>query len=646
MLQDIRDRVTGWIAWVIVGLLIIPFALWGVNEYLGGGSVANVAIVNDVPISKAAFLNQYEREVRARKTRPEGAEVFQLKQAVLDRIIGEELLTQLASENGYRISNAMLAAKIRATSYFQNNGQFDEELYRNLLQSNGMTPDRYQDSEGRSMVINQVISGVTETGFVTAAELSQFIRLKDRQLDLSYIVLPASRYQEEITVGDEKIAAYYEANKDSYMTVERVKVKHLQLDVRDIESTIDVTEAQIESAYEERKDSYRVAEQRQVSHILIELAEGAKEEDVTATLDKAKDIKKKLDAGADFTELAKKHSEDIGSAGMGGDIGVLEKGSMDPSFEAAAYQLKEGEISEPVRSTYGFHIIKLTSLKSESGKSFEEARAEVEAQYRQREAEGIFYDRADLLIDLTYENPESLDIAAKELGLEIKESEWFTRQGSSAGIAKYPNVVNAAFSEDALAGGEISKGNNSKSIELQGEDTSRLNPMLVLHVSNYKPIRQRTIQEVRSMIETSLQQEEVRLKAQEEAERLLANMRNGMGMEKLAKDNQLELTKAGYIKRTETGYDADIVRQAFSVGSKATGTVYDSVELATGGAAIISISGEKQGESLAVAEQEKKYLSQFIQKLVGSSELEAMVKMIREESEVVVFEDRLKDDET
>ena len=133
MLQDIRDRATGWIAWVIVGLLIIPFALWGVNEYFGGGSTINVAIVNDTPISKSEFLNRYEREIRSRKMRPEGVEVFQVKQAVLDRIIEEELLTQLASENGYRISNAMLVAKIRGTSYFQNNGQFDEKLYKNIL---------------------------------------------------------------------------------------------------------------------------------------------------------------------------------------------------------------------------------------------------------------------------------------------------------------------------------------------------------------------------------------------------------------------------------------------------------------------------------------------------------------------------------
>ncbi|MCK4952112.1 MAG: peptidylprolyl isomerase, partial [Gammaproteobacteria bacterium] len=380
-------------------------------------------------------------------------------------------------------------------------------------------------------------------------------------------------------------------------------------------------------------------------HILIEVAEGAKEEEVTVALGKVKDIKKQLDAGNDFAELARKHSEDIGSASLGGDIGVLEKGSMDPDFEAAVYKLNEGESSEPVRSAYGFHIIKLTSLTSEYGKSFDEVRTEVEAQYRQREAEGIFYDQADLLIDLTYENPESLDIAAKELGLKIKESEWFTRQGLPAGIAKYPNAVNTAFSEDALGGGDISKGNNSKSIELQSDDTSRLNPILVLHVSDYEPSRQRTMQEVHSIIESSLQQEGIRQKAREEGEKLLADARDGVDMDKLATDNQLELIKAGYIKRSETGHDAAIIRKAFGIGSKATGTVYDSAALASGGVAIISVSGEKSGESSIVTEQEKKYLSQFMQKSVGSSELDAMVKMMREESDVIVFADRLKDDE-
>ena len=207
--------------------------------------------------------------------------------------------------------------------------------------------------------------------------------------------------------------------------------------------------------------------------------------------------------------------------------------------------------------------------------------------------------------------------------------EWFSRQGCSAVISKYRNVVNADVSGDALGRGDISKGNNSKSIELQSDDPSRLNPILVLHVSEYKPSRQRTMQEVRPMIESSMQQGEMRRKAQKEGGKLLADAKNGVDMEKLAKDNQLELIKAGYIKRSETGHDVAIVRKAFGLSGKAAGTSYGNTDLTTGGVAIIAISGEKPGDPSVATEQEKKYLSQFIQKATGSSEHDVMVKMIR-----------------
>ena len=643
MLQSIRDRATGWIAWIIVGLLIIPFALWGVHEYFGGGSAINVAKVNKVDISRIDLNAQVDLELRAKKQRPEGAALQAFRRDVLNRMIREELLFQSARAHGFRIHEAAIVEKIRSNTAFQVDGKFDQKRYEELLRYNGLSPDSYQARLAREILIEQYLGAVLNSAFVTPDELQTLLELQDRKIDLAYLTLPQAEYEKQVSVSDEEIAKHFEENPDAYMTPERVRVDYLKLDLQTIADSLGFTEEQLRNYYEENKNNFLMPEQRKVAHILVRIPENAGDDAIKQASDKAQKIYGELQSGASFSDLAKKYSDDAGSADQGGEIGVLEKGSVDPAFEEAAGKLKVGEYSKPVKTSFGFHIIKVLEIKPGVSKTFEQARDEVDKLYRRQQAENLFFDRSEKLYNLTYENPGTLDVAARELGLKIQKSDWFTKAGEAKGLASNPKLVEAAFSGEVFAGGDVQRSLNSKPIEIKDPEHPRDQSVVVIRLADYVPRQARKLEEVKDRIRATLLRQKATENMKKDAETYLQKLRAGEDMAKLAEQKKLDYKAVGFVGRVDQKLDGEMLAAAFRLPKPVDNKPsFGSLQTAKGDVVIFTVRAIQEGKPGKENDPTRKFLAQFMQNMQANIEIEAFVNSLKSQADVKIFEDALR----
>jgi len=645
MLQSIRDRATGLFAWVIVILLIVPFALWGIQEYLGGGSAVNVAKINDVSISRNDLNIKVDSSLRGKKNRPEGAALASYRRRVLNEMIQEEVLYQAAVSRGFRIHEAVVFSTIQSNPVFQKNGKFDPELYKDLLKYNGLAPQTYQASLARDMIIQQFIGSIVDTGYVTSTEMDKLIELQRRKLDLVVMQVPFKNYQDKVTVTDAQIRSYYEKHKQNFMTPARVKVDYLMLSVDQVAAGLKFTEAQLKEYFESHRDNFLRPEQRKLAHIMIEIAADAKPATIEKARKQAEDIYQQLQKGADFAKMAQKYSQDAGSANQGGDIGILEPGTMDKVFEQAAVALKKGQYSKPVRTAFGYQIVKLLDIKPGESKSFTEARADVEKMYRRQQAGSLFFDRKEALYNQTYENPEGLDIAARELGLKIQTSAWFTRSGLPGDAVAYdPKIVEIAFSGDVFGAGKPVRSLNSKLIELKENKITKSKPVVVIRLADYQPSKQQALSEVRDEIIKTLKAREADKALQVDLSNWLKELKAKANLDQLAKDNSFKLVQAGFTGRGDKKLDAGILTAAFKAPrpskDKASFTL---ARTRSGDGALIAVKAIQPGV-MKKNDPMRSFFKQYTQRIIGTAELSAFVESLKLQASINIYEKQLAND--
>ena len=626
MLQAIRDRVTGILAWLIIGLISIPFALWGIDQYLQRDVKLYAAKVNDVEISvqdfRFAYLQQLnrlrnllgERFDRATFSTPE------FKKQVLERLVEEEVIVQAAGEAGMAISDALLASRIHAMQEFQEDGQFSEERYRLLLNRQNLTPARFEQLMRRSLLIDQYVGGIRDTAVATPAEVDQGLRLQGQQRHVRYVRIPASDFQ-DVEISEEDIQARYQELKDRFIEPEQVRLQYIELKLSDLTAGIEVDEDELKRLYEQRKQQ-AADEQRRARHILVEVGQNASEQEVAAAREKAEKLVKQLREGADFAELAKKESDDPGSAPQGGDLGFFGRGAMVPEFEEAAFALAKGAISDPVRSPFGFHIIQVTDIRKGKAPSFEEMRDQlIEEAYREQ-VEERFYDLADKLSNAAFEQPDSLEAAAEATGLKIQETGWVSQQGGGSGIAAEPKVLAAAFSNDVLE-----EGNNSEPIEL-GPDH-----VVVVRVAERKPARQRPLDEVRDQIVVQLRLEHARVGARQRGEALLGKLEGGETLDALAKAEGLDLQDAGFVARNDRRLDPQILAEVFRAPRLPEGRPSRrGLSLRNGDYIVFEVTEIRDGDPKAVGEEERKGFARNLARLHGTMQAQAAVEALKDKA--------------
>lgn len=590
MLQNIRDKAQGWIAWAIVILITIPFALWGIQEYLGRGSEPVVVTVNGDDITEHALDQRFQRfreELRGKlgaAYRPELFDDKRMRQEVLKQMVSDNVILQASHDLGLRAGNELVRQAIMEIDAFKKDGRFDQQTFERYARMQGMTSGAFEERIRQAIMTEQLSRAVQASAFITDQEVREILRLQKQTRDVAYFTVNTDDYKSEEKIADADIKAYYEQHQEEFRIPEQVKLEYILLNAEMAGKTVQVDDAALRGFYENHQENFGQPEERKASHILIRLDQDADQAASDAAKQKIAALRERAQQGEDFAALAKENSEDPGSATEGGDLGYFGKGIMDPAFEEAAFSLPEGGLSEPVRSSFGYHLIKLTGIKLSSIKTFEEARSEVESGYRKAEGERLYLEMAERLADLSYEDPTTLLPAATALKLKVETSDWISRDKVS-GVLESPKVLAAAFGDDVLQ-----ERNNSELIELDKEQS------IVVRVTEYKEATVQPLADVSATITATLKKQRAVEQARAEAEKRLARLRSGEDIAKVADQDTIKRKEA--LTRNDVSVPPSLMSEIFRLPHPAEGKpVSGVIQLATGGFAVYSLYGVKDASS-------------------------------------------------
>lgn len=624
MLQAIRDRAQGWIAWVIVGLIILTFALFGIDQYAKGDKSVDVAEVNGESIDSREFLTLYNsQKVRLQQQFGDMYDTVvqdaTLREQVLDALVESKLIAQWAEDQGLLVSDPQLAAAIQAAPVFQKDGEFSDEQYQQVLMNNGFSVARFEYEQRQFLIENQFKGLLSNSAFATATEVEQLAQLQGQQRDINYLRVDQRPFFDKVTVTDQKIAAFYEANMADYIEPEKIKIDYVELSKSEIAQNIDVTDEAVETFYNENKSLFASPEKRSARHILIRTQPGAEGSDQEA-LQKIQDIKAKIDAGNDFAELAKEFSEDPGSAVSGGDLGSFEQGMMVPEFDQAVFSMQEGQVSAPIKTEFGYHLIKLEKINKRSVTPLAEVRNEVVEQYQKQQADRQYFDLLEQLNNIAYEQPDSLEPAAEALGLEIQTSELFARNGGQDDVTSNQKVVNTAFSDDVLKS-EL----NSTAIELNADQA------VVIRINQYQEERQKPLNEVKAEIQVQLEREAAIAEASKLGDEVMAKLAAGETPESLMTDG-IEWHTVGWVGRDSQNLLPQMLAEVFKVAKPvADKPVWHKYQLPTGDTVLIQLKGVKAQDLTA---EQRAPLKDAYAKLMANAELSARIKALDSNAEI------------
>jgi peptidyl-prolyl cis-trans isomerase D len=627
MLHFIRDRAQGWIAWFIVGLISIPFALWGVNSYLTGASDVVVAEVNGKEITQARLqqsLQQYRdqmRNVLGEQFDPAMFEGPAVKRNILDGLIEQQLLREANVSLGQTISDANVSEMIRNTPAFQRDGQFDSEYYAMVLARAGFSPAMYEAQLRTDLLAQELSNNIERSAFVSTHSVNRLLALENQQREIAYGVVPVQDYLTQVSIDDADVKAYYEANQSIYTAPEQIKLNYIELDLDTIAAAVEINDTDLKQFYADNETQFVGPEQRKASHILIE----GDDEQALAQIEA---VAARLAAGEDFAELAKETSQDSGSATQGGDLGYFGRDVMDPAFEEAVFALEnEGDVTEPVQTEFGYHLIKLTGIQRPDVQAFEQVRADVEKRYRLQLAETRFFDEAEELANLSFENPDSLDVAAEALGLDIKTTELFTQAGTEAGISSEAKVIAAAFSDDVL-NNEL----NSSVIELS--DTH----LVVVHKNKHIPQTVLPFESVEPAIRQQLLFDQASQFAREKGEAILAELKSGAEAESLVDSWQA----AQLYSRDDDAVSAQILQRAFAMPKPQSEAQYAGFTADNGNYVLIQLKAAENGDPATVAEEDKQAMEQQLTQMQASAEMQAFISALRAEADIDIIDKSLR----
>ena len=549
MLQAIRDRASGWIAYVVIGLITIPFALWGLGEYFGGAAPRIAAEVNGAEI-QVRDVHEEARAQRDELARMFGGEVPEdlvdeegIRLQALESLIRQQLLLKAADSAGFKAAPDAILREIRAMQVFHDDNGFSRERYSQLLSAQRISPADFEADIARSITLTQLQQGIQATGYPADAVVEDFFRLRDQTRVASWRIFPVDAFDRPEVVDAEAIQAYYDANPEEFTTTERVRVSYLRLDPEALEAAVDVTDEDVLEHYRVNRSRYEQPELREVRQIRVRDAGEEGEQQI-------RELRERLDADEDFAELAEAYSEDPLTADRGGRMGQIARGDLDRTLETVIFTLPEGVTSQPVRTDRGWFILEVTDIEEARPQPFEEVRDEVEQDLRDRTAERMQLDALDDLMGQAAEYPDSLEPAAAATGLEVRTSEWFTR-GEGDGIAAHRAIRNAAFGPRVLE-----DGFNSEAIDLPDGAT------VILRVESHEPAEVRPLAEVEDEIRDRLRREAAADAAREAGEELMERLGEAEDWRAVAEEEADDWRFAAEVRRDSPVEGEDAVAPA------------------------------------------------------------------------------------
>ena len=637
MLQFIRDNATGWIAWGIVILISIPFALWGIHQYVTPDSSVAVATVDDAEIGYYDFQRLYARRRQQLQSilgtgLVDAEEDSRLRREVLDGMIDSEVLVRSGIAAGMRVGDEQLANTIQAQEIFRSAAGFSQDVYEGWLRSQGYSSGGFEEDLRRSLIEQQIAVGVAGSDFVSGGGLRDAVRLRLQTRTFSLLTIPASDLDAPEPT-DSEIRAHFERHRGGYTAPERVRLRYLEISLDEIAAGIKADDEELRALFDAEPERFVTPEKREVSHILLAVPSDAGADEVAQANERLAALKDRISAGGSFEELAREHSDDPGSAAGGGALGFIERGMMVPEFEEAAFALAPAEVSDPVRTSFGWHLVKLNSVQESRSAMFEEVRDRVLEQYQAREAERIYVERVETLANVTYEHPESLEAGAQELGLAIRETGSVTRDGRSDDpIASQPAVIAAAFSGDVL-----DDGNNSDPIEFEP------GRIVVVRAFDHEPPRELDLDEARAEIVAALQSDARRRAITERGHVLLGDLRSGRDSDAVAADAGVEWSRFENVSRAGGNLSEDLIEVVFRMPRPGTaGAQFDGTLDGGGDFVIVSLSRVDDGEVASLSDDETRRLRQALEADIGRTVFDGFVRGRRQSADVEIVEQNLE----
>jgi peptidyl-prolyl cis-trans isomerase D len=625
MLQSIHDKLKGWLAYVVLGAIGLVFVFWGINWTLSAPTYA--AKVNGSEISSNEVRQTYQQQLaqmeRQSNVPLDEAMRSEIKRRVLDEYVNSEALVTRADDLGYRVSDSELLAEMSKVPAFQVDGKFDQAHALAVLNAQGRSVSEIEGLFRRDAKLRQLDTALNASSFATPTELKEFRALTRQQRELAWLTLSAAKYAASATPDDAAIKTYYDAQKSEYMTPETVNLRYVELSLAQLESKVSVDDAQLKAFYEEQKtktpDRFSQAEQRRVRHILLPVNDP--KEDAAVKL-KAEGILKRAQGGEDFSKLAKEFSQDPGSAAQGGDLGWSEKKVFVGPFADAAFSMKVDEIRGPVKTQFGYHILKLDGIQPPAVKTFEQSKAELETEYKRNEAERLFNNAQDQLADAALQNATDIESVAKKAGLTVQDIANFNRNDGGGALGKVPAVIDAAFSQDVLDGRlspivEVEKGRG-----------------VVLRATDHQVPQQKPLEAVRTdVVAAWKKQRGVELAAAAAAD-AAKRLNAGESWDAVAKSLGLTGQAPKFIARSDQDVPMEIRTTAFRAPKPAQKSIYENLSFANGDAAVLAFSAVREDPNTAIVKDvdiRRQFASQ-----IASSEAQSYAAAARADAKVTL----------
>ncbi len=619
MLQDIRDNSQGVIAKVIVGLIIAIFALFGVESIIGGFVTSPpVAEVNGEEITEAELQANTQNLIASLGGNLDALDQDLLEQISLNQLIEERVMRQVAAQDSMTISSDRIDRSIIDTPSFQINGVFDPDLAVRTMASQGFSVPLYRETLSQQMLMSQVANAYASSNFVTKAELENLIKLTSQTRDFKYLSVTLGTRTLGTAITDDEIQAYYDANKESFREEESVIVNYVMLDKSVIADEIAVDEETLRAQYEVERGAFEGSAEKRASHILFEVGGQYTEEQAVAA---AAAAKQRLDAGEDFAALALELSSDVVSAEDGGDIGYTDGTAFPPELEEALLTLSVNQVSNPVITEFGAHLVKLTEDNENVYPPFEEVSARIERELKSAEVELLYSERLADLSNLAFETAD-LTAISEQLGLPILSSAEFTRLGGS-GVFSNPAVTDAAFSDEVLI-----DGNNSDVVEVN-ESQSIVLRVIEFTESSILP-REEVEAQISVILRTQMEREAVRALGEE----IFANLDDEAALSEILAANEIEWVEAASVARNSNSVNRQILEQAFALAEPEGEPVRTTLTLVNGTFVVMELTSVTEGTLDALPEGERSTLTSQMISDLGNSDFQAYLGTLKKNADV------------
>ncbi len=606
MLQSIRERAQGAIAVIIVLFLCLTFAVWGVESYLNEARKVVVAEINGDEIELSEYQATFQR--LRQRAQAELGDAFDstvwsqdaTKRKALDYLVEERVLTQNVDRARLRLSPEQVAEFLKTSPNFQVDGKFSSERYTQVTSALGFSEQAYEAQARKDLALQQLRTGVVASAFITPQELARVEQLEGETRTVGYAVIVPTDSAKE-TISEQDVSSYFAAHQEDYRVEDKVALEFVELKLEDLAPGVTVSDQELQQYYATHKADFTIEEQRNASHILVQLKADATSAEDAAAKQKAAELRKLVLDGKPFAEVAKAQSDDIGSRAEGGATGLFGRGVMAPEFEQAVFSMQVDDLSEPIKTSFGYHIIRLVEIKPGGVTPLAEVRSEVEQKVRHEKAEELYYETAERFSDTIYEHPDSLAEAAEQLAMKIETA---SLQSRAEVAAMFSSAVADAVWEPEV----LTQGLASTPVEI-GD-----NRIVAVRVTQYEPSHLPSLDQVQAAVVAELQSRHVRDAAKARGEELLARLKKGEAGSKISAEAGLKWEDFKDAGREDPRLNRAVLRAAFKAPvEKADDKAHLGVEFGNGNYALVEVSKPTAPASTAEAAAAPRLKQQLFQ---------------------------------